>query len=206
MDFNQLQSVWDNDQSVNIKLPEQLDKLKSANMPIENVRKNMKKDLLAQVITLLAIGLFPLITKLTPTIQLAYYLIYVLGLLVSAYFLCKLYFFYKRLSSASTSTKDNLYETYFDILLNIELYKSFSYSLIPFGLIYMVLLPIGSKYDKIVKFVQHVEKQNLLVIAAVGIIAFFMILMWAMTEAYTKKLYGKYAKEIKKVIDELKEN
>ncbi len=205
MDFNNLQSVWDNDQNDKVEIPNQLDKIKSANMPIESVRRNMKKDLIVQVITLLAIGVFPLFMKLTSNIQLAYYLLYVLGLLVSAYFLSKLYFFYKRLSSTSTSTKDNLYETYFDILLNIELYKSFSYSLIPFGLIYMALLPIGSKYEKIVKLIQKVEQQQWLVVSAVGIIAFFMIIMWAMTEAYTKKLYGKYASEIKKVIDELKE-
>jgi heme/copper-type cytochrome/quinol oxidase subunit 4 len=205
MDFNNLQSVWDDDQNNQVKIPAQLDKLKSANMPIENIRKNIKRESVIQVVCILILGLVPFFIKLSPIFQLAYYLLFILSLIISIYFFIKLYFFYKRMNNTSAATKDNLYETYFDIKLNIELYKSFTYLIMPFGLFYAVLLPMGSKYDKVVKLLQRINNTELLVVAAVIFIALFMALIWAMTEAHTKMFYGKYASEIKKVIDELKE-
>ena len=45
--------------------------------------------------------------------------------MVSAYYLIIVVCFYKRLNKTTLNTKDNLYETYFDIRLNMELYKTF---------------------------------------------------------------------------------
>jgi hypothetical protein len=205
MDFNNLQSVWDDDQNDKVEIPNQLDKLKSANMPIEKVRQNIRSESIVQFIAILVIGIIPLFIKLAPIFQLAYYLLFVLFVIICIYFFTKLFFFYKRINNTSISTKDNLYETYFDIQLNIELYKSFTYMLMPFALFNAMLIPLGAKYDKVVKLLQRIDNTELLVLSAVGCLALFMVLIWAMTEAHTKMFYGKYAKEIKKVIDELKE-
>ena len=42
MDFNDLQSAWKNENTENVKLPTQLEKINSANMPLEIIKKNLK--------------------------------------------------------------------------------------------------------------------------------------------------------------------
>jgi hypothetical protein len=56
-----------------------------------------------------------------------YYLIYAIMVAISIYYLGKLLFFYNRLNKSTLNTKDSLYETYFDIRLNMELYKTFTF-------------------------------------------------------------------------------
>jgi hypothetical protein len=53
-----------------------------------------------------------------------YYLIY--AIMVASIYIRKLLFFYNRLKKYS-EYKDSLYETYFDIRLNMELYKTFTF-------------------------------------------------------------------------------
>ncbi len=67
-----------------------------------------------------------------------FYLLFSLFVAVSAYYLIKLFVFYKRLNKTALNTKDNLYETYFDIRLNMELYKTFGFALTPFMILFLV--------------------------------------------------------------------
>jgi hypothetical protein len=42
-----------------------------------------------------------------------------------------------RLSKTTLNTKDSLYETYFDVRLNMELYKTFTFALTPYGNVFI---------------------------------------------------------------------
>lgn len=207
MDIDNLQNLWDNDKPQNIQVPANLDQLKSANTPLQKIRKNIKKDFFMQIFALVFVGFIPFVVKnkLAPMIFMTYYLVYVLSIIISIFFIVKLYQFYKKITQANNSTKDNLYETYYNIRLYVELYKSFTYAIMPFGIIYLFLLPIGTKSEKLINIFKNAQHQEYYIYGAVSIIAIFMILVWIMTEAHTKMFYVKYAEEIKKTINELNE-
>lgn len=204
MDFNDIQSAWKNEKTENVALPTHLDKIKSANMPLEKIKKNLKNELIIQVLVMVLIGLIPLTIDMKYSFLLAYYLLYAVSIIISIYFTIRLYLLYKNFTNIGATTKDNLYEIYYNIRLFIETYKSFSYAFFPFGLFYMFLLPLGKKSGKLIKFISEANQENVALVLIL-IIFVFMILMWLMTEGHTKLFYGKYAKEIRKVIDELKE-
>jgi hypothetical protein len=203
MDFNDIQSAWNKDNKENIVLPTNLEKLKSANMPIDKVRKNLRFELVIQTIAMLCFGLIPMLTRFPANMVVPYYLIYAIMVAISIYYLGKLFLFYKRLNKIALNTKDSLYETYFDIRLNMELYKTFTFALLPFFIIYL----IGYIYYKIPKFADLLSsqlQQNKLLVLLL-ILIFTIILIGFVTEIWVQSVYGKYAKQIRKVLDELKE-
>lgn len=203
MDFNDIQNAWNNEKTENVVFPDNLEKIKSANTPLDKIRKNLRNELIGQTLAMLVIGLTPYIFHFPEKWILPFYLFYSIAFAVSVYYLLKLYFFYKRLNNIALKTKDSLYETYFDIRLNMELYKTFGFALTPF----MVLFIIGVWYNKISQHpgfdvANFTNRQLISAFAGIATSILFMGLAMEWTVHYS---YGRYAKEIKKVIDELKE-
>jgi hypothetical protein len=203
MDFNDIQNAWNNEKTDNVVVPDNLEKIQSANTPLDKIKKNLKNEFIYQIISIVLIGLVPLMYNFPPKIVALFYLLFSLFTAVCVYYLIKLYLFYKRLNTITLKTKDSLYETYFDIRLNMELYKTFGFALTPF----MILFLIGFLYfefSKIPGFISN-EFTNYQLAGVFSIVVFSMLFMGLALEWWVHKFYGKYAKEIRKVIDELKE-
>ncbi len=204
MDFNDIQSAWNDEQYKDLRLPANPEKLKSVNTPLDKIKKNLRKEAIIQVIAIILIGLIPISTSMNPDFLLAYYLLYVVSFIISLYFSIRLYIHYRNFSTVTVSAKDSLYEVYYNIRLYMETYKSFSYALVPFGLMYMFLIPLGKESGRLPALLLAMSLQTK-VLLFIGIVGIFMGLMWLMTEAHVKTFYGKYADEIRRLIDELKE-
>ncbi|MET0946608.1 MAG: hypothetical protein ABWY22_14465, partial [Flavobacterium sp.] len=124
MDFNDIQNAWKNEQTENVVLPNNLEKIQSAKTPLDKIRKNLKNEFIYQIISIVLIGLAPLLLHFPAKGVILFYLLFSLFVAVCVYYFIKFYFFYKRLNTITLKTKDSLYETYFDIRLNMELYKT----------------------------------------------------------------------------------
>lgn len=204
MDFKDIQNAWNNEKTENVVLPDNLEKINSANTPLDKIRRNLRNDLIMQTIAVFAIGLTPYLYGFSEKWIAPFYLLFSIFFAVCVYYLTKLYLFYRRLNNITLKTKDSLYETYFDIRLNMELYKTFGFALTPF----LVLFLLGFLYDKFSMKpggFQVVDFSNGQLISVFFIVAFCILFMGFSLEWTVKCFYGKYAKEIKKVIDELKE-
>jgi hypothetical protein len=203
MDFNDIQNAWNNEKSENIILPNNLEKIESANTPLDKIRKNLKKELIYQSVSVLFIGFVPYLYAFPEKWIAPFYLFFSIFVAVCVYYLVKLYLFYKRLNKITLSTKDSLYETYFDVRLNMELYKTFGFALTPF----IVLFLIGFLYNEFSKQpgFQITDFNNSQLISVFTVVAFSILSMGLALEWWVHYFYGKYAKEIKKVIDQLKE-
>ena len=204
MDFNDIQNAWNNEKTENVHLPNNLEKIQSVNTPLDKIKKNLKIELIVQLVSMVFIAIVPLFIEMKYSFVLAYYLLYAVSILIFGFFTIRLYLYYKNFADITTTTKDNLYEIYYNIRLFMETYKSASYTFIPFGLFYMFLLPLGKKSGKLLNRVLDANQENVVLIVVLMVVV-FMIFGWLMTEGHVKLFYGKYAKEIKKVIDELKE-
>jgi uncharacterized membrane protein len=201
MDFNDIQSAWKNEKTENVTLPTHLDRINSANMPLEKIKKNLKNEFFYQIISIILIGFVPFLYDLPANAFAPFYLLFSIFVAVSIYYLVKLYMFYRRLGKTTLSTKDSLYETYFDIRLNMELYKTFGFALIPF----IILFLLGFMYYETPEFFAKGLNSTPFLGATFSIVIFSILFMGLALEWWVHYFYGKYAKEIRKVLDELKE-
>ncbi|WP_166921238.1 hypothetical protein [Flavobacterium poyangense] len=203
MDFNDIQNAWNNEKSDTIILPNNLEKIHSANTPLDKIRKNLKSELIFQIVLAFLIGFVPSTFSFEQKFIMPYYLLYSMFIAVTVYYLVKLYLFYRRLNTITLSTKDSLYETYFDIRLNMELYKTYGFALTPFMILFLVVF-VYFQSSKEASFVMF-EFSNTEIISVFSVIVFSILFMGLSLEWWVRFFYGKYAKEIKTVIDQLKE-
>ncbi|MEO8532526.1 MAG: hypothetical protein ABI441_02195 [Flavobacterium sp.] len=203
MDFNEIQNAWNNEKGENVVLPNNLEKIQSANTPLDKIKKNLKNEFIYQIASVFFVGFVPVLCDFSGKIIVLYYLLFSLFTAVCIYYLVKFYLFYKRLNNLSLKTKDNLYETYFDIRLNMELYKTFGFALTPFLILYLLGF-FYYKFSRIPGFFAE-EFTNLQLAGFFSIVVFVMLFMGISLEWWVHKFYGKFAEEIKKVIDQLKE-
>ncbi|WP_313804740.1 hypothetical protein [Flavobacterium sp.] len=203
MDFNDIQSAWNNDQNNEVKLPDNLNKIQSANTPLDKIRKNLRNEFFYQFISIAFIGFVPFMQGFPQTAVTPFYLLFAIFVAVSIYYLAKLFLFYKRLNKTTLNTKDSLYETYFDIRLNMELYKTFGFALTPF----VILFSIGFVFYRIPEATAILtgNASNTVIFALLFVVISSILFMGLALEWWVHYFYGKYAKEIRKVIDELKE-
>ena len=200
MDFNDIQSAWNNENTKNVVVPTQLEKVQQANTPLDKIRKNLKNEFIYQGLAIIFTGFVPTLYKFPEEAITPFYLLFSLFVAVSAYYLIKLFIFYKRLNKTALNTKDNLYETYFDIRLNMELYKTFGFALTPF----MILFLVGVLYFKLPNAATLFTDSTNSIALFVSVL-FSMLFMGVALEWWVHFFYGKYAKEIRTVLDELKE-
>jgi hypothetical protein len=201
MDFNDIQSAWKNENTENVTLPTHLDKINSANMPLEKIKRNLRKEFFYQIIAIIFIGFVPVIYNIPVTAIAPFYLLFSIFVAVGIYYLVKLYLFYRRLTKTTLNTKDSLYETYFDIRLNMELYKTFTFALMPF----VILFLLGFMYYKVPDFFAKGLNSTPFLVTIFSIITISILVVGLTLEWWVHFFYGKYAKEMRKVIDLLKE-
>lgn len=200
MDINDLQSAWNNDKT-SIDLPTQLDQIQSANTPLDKIKKNLKSEFLYQILSIIFIGITPLIHGF-PTMGIKiFYLLFSIFVAICAYYLLKLYRFYKSLANITLNTKDSLYETYYEIRLNMELYKTFGFALVPF----LILFLLGLFYWYAPEFFNKGLDSTPFLVTTFIIVIFSILYIGFALEWWVKHFYGKYADEMRKVIDQLKE-
>jgi hypothetical protein len=203
MDFNDIQNAWNNEKTENVVVPDHLKKIQSANMPLDKIRTNLRRELLGQVFVLFLIGLLPFYNEFPSRFVGPYYFIYGIIMAISIYYLAQLFLFYKRLDKAALTTKDSLYETYYDIRLNMQLYKTFTFVLSPFMIIYLAGYLFFKNPEAIKILNGNFESSK--IVANVLVLVITILLIGILTEWWVSFYYGRYAKEIKKIIDQLKE-
>lgn len=199
MNFDDIQAAWNQEGSENIQLPTALSDLKGKNSPVKKIRSAMRTELIFQVFGMIVIGFSPQIIGLHTNFQLAFYMTYGFLAIISIYYLIRFYFFYNRLYNYTLSSKESLYTLYYDIKVNIEMYRSFNYALIPI-LVIMVSLFLVAKLP----FAVPMNQSHLLTLGVI-ILAISTIIVYGFLEFGIKVSYGRYLKEIGIVLDQLRE-
>jgi len=204
MDFNDIQSAWDSDQPKKVVLPTTLEKLQSANTPLDKIKKNLKNEFYYQVVSIVFLGLIPFILPDFPVKAIvSFYLMFAIFVAVCIYYLVKLYLFYKRLTKTTLNAKDSLYETYFDIRINMELYKTFGFALTPFVVLFTIWLLFYQLPDA--GGLLSGDINNMALAILFFSVVFSILIMGLALEWWVRHFYGKYADQLRKVIDTLKE-
>jgi hypothetical protein len=205
MNFDDLKSAWNKESSTNITVPNKIEELKRAELPLDKIKRNMRIEFVAQIAAVVLLGFFPQIFNFKPTLHIPFYAVYILLVMTSIYFFTRFYFFYKRISNVSLNTKDALYELNYDIRLNMELYKLFCYMMFPFIFVQVSVYVINNKYDRFIKLIETGVSSSTfyLYFIVATIITFAFLHLCAIS--WLKSYYSKYAIEIESLLKELKE-
>jgi hypothetical protein len=107
-------------------------------------------------------------------------------------------FCFIKINNTTLNTKDSLYETYFDVRLNMGCIKHFTFALVLYGNFFVI-------YCLFAKPGMQIQSLSNTVLITTFIIFLSYFVFW-FNGRVGSAFYGKYAKEIKKVIDELKKN
>ncbi|WP_306349653.1 hypothetical protein [Flavobacterium sp. '19STA2R22 D10 B1'] len=205
MNFDDIQSAWNSDsENKNIKVPTNLEQLKTANMPLDRIRKNMRLEIITQLLAIVFIGILPFKMEFNPKFITPFYMLYGVMILISIYYFTRFYFFYKRIDGSTLNSKENLFAVYYDIKLNIEMYKSFAYSLLPFAFCFLIMIMMSLNGREKFGVLGSEMTENGMIIFVVLILALLGMIV-AATEIWVRYYYGKYAKQIKNLLDQLKD-
>ena len=207
MNFDDIKSAWNNDnEGSNIIVPSSVDQLKTLQLPVEKLRKAMQMEFFVQLFSLILIAFMPKISSLNQVMVIPFYAVYLVIIAISVQYYYKFRTFYKSLGTNTLSSKDNLYALYYEAKLNIEMYKAYTYTLLPFALIIGVMYTVGHKSGEITRLLaKAADHQGI----ALGLAASFVLLVLAitaLTEEWISQVYGKYLKQIGQVLEQFKEN
>jgi hypothetical protein len=201
MNFDQLKTEWDNENS-NINIPSTIEKLKESKHPIEKLQKIMKKEFYMQIIAVIFIAFFPLQFGFPSSQNVIYYTSYTMLVVISSYYLFGFYKFYKQTELYTGNTKNSLWRIYHQLCLNMERYQSFGFLLLPHFMITIGLL-IHNQLEKHGKSLSDLAAlhQEVLILAVLAstLIVVAGIVLW------TKHLYGQYAKQLENILNEMED-
>lgn len=202
MNFEELQTAWKDSSPDEVSIPSTLEQLKSAQQPIDRITGNMRKEIYYQVASILLMGVFPIIFQLGSQAYRLYYLMYVLMMVISIYYFYKFYRFFRQIPHYNNNSKDSLYELYYQIRLNLETYKSFSFLLLPFAIMASLLIIFDQRFQPGSVSLQFSNRDwGVLTGAIIGAtVAIIITVNW-----WVEYFYGKYARQIRKLLDELRE-
>lgn len=202
MNFDELKSDWEKDGSENVRIPKSLEKLKLAKHPVEKLKRNMRNELYPQIIAILALGFVPQLANFQSSLYSLYYISYAMMVVISAYYLYGFYQFYKHMHQYTAAAKDGLFELYYELRLSMERYKSFGFLLLPFGIIWIGLYLYT---DLLIKNTAFEALSNSFLLIGISIIILFTAAMIISINTWVNSFYGKYTKQIRNILDELKE-
>lgn len=174
----------------------------AVNNPLKKIRVNMKKELLSFLLSFILMGFMPKLSHFSVEFSIAFYSIFILYMLIAIYYFVRFYIIFKQLHKYNDSSKDSLYEVYINIKMYMEMYRSFSFLLIPLILVSSVLIGFNSKLHDGVLTLEKLSSQwfSVLIMMLVCIPLVLFLVNW-----WINYFYGRYAKQIRKLLDELKE-
>lgn len=202
MNFEELKSDWEKEPSGEVNVPATVQLLKETNQPIELIRRNMKKELKWQLYALVFMGFYPFWGDMDKSFYPLFYILYTTALIISFYYGMKFYYFFKKLNDYSANSKDNFYELFYEIKLNIETYKNLSITFIPYITILFIHLWVNRFAPQNINPVTLINEKWLTFV--IIIIGSSVYMYWA-TNWWINKFYGKSLIQLKGLLDELKE-
>ncbi len=203
MNFNKLQQQWNNEPTDRIRVPENIETLRQAQTPIDQVRRKMKMDFFMQAVLLVLIGFTPLIFDFSDKLAALFVPFYAIMIGFMAYYFYKFFVFYKKSYDMTFDSRKNLLWFFYELKLNIELYKALTYIMFFLGFSFGVLAESVAKNENAISNFLDKKEEGLAI--AITLIAVLIVFSLFIAEFIPRWYYGKHLKQVKTVLDQLDE-
>ncbi|SHL18915.1 hypothetical protein [Chryseobacterium polytrichastri] len=202
MNFDRLKEQWNNEDADSVNIPNNIEQLKKSKHPIEKIQKSMKMELPFQIIGIILIGFFPQQLDFPASQHIIYYTSYTLFVVISSYYFFGFFKFYKQTELYTGNTQNSLWKIYHELKLNMERYQSLGFLLLPHFMITLGLVfynTLAKKGESLGNMSSH-NQQILIFSVLIGTIAIVAgIVLW------TRYFYGKNAKQLENILNEIDE-
>ncbi|RDI05334.1 hypothetical protein [Flavobacterium sp. AG291] len=202
MNFNELQQQWNNEPTDNVRVPNTIDTLKEAQTPIDKVRKKMKADFFMQAFMLVLVGFAPLIFDFSDKLISLFIPFYAIMIGFMTYYFYKFFVFYKKSYDMTFDSRKNLLWFFYELKLNIELYKALTYIMFFLGFSFGVLAGTVTKNQNTISNFLDKKAAG---ITGIALLAGLILFSLFMAEFIPRWYYGKHLKQVKSVLDQLDE-
>ncbi|WP_343534191.1 hypothetical protein [Pedobacter sp.] len=200
MNFEQLKDEWNNNNTQHQEISESMLKLKEARTPIDKIRKQMKHEFIVQLLSL-ALGVFiPAIFSFSTPLKSTYFIFYGIIVAFCTYYFYKFYRFYKHSYDLSIDSRKNLLWFYYEMKLNVELYKALTYIIGFIMISFCATALFLTKNDLLARILEKLSLTYIVLNAFITI-----LIIGVLTELWARFYYGKHIKQIKEIIDSLDE-
>lgn len=200
MNFDQLKNEWNNAEPNTQLVTANMLQIKEAKTPIDKIRKQMKSEFFVQILSLLFIAFTPRIFHFAPETKSIFIVFYAIMCGFTTYYFFKFYMFYKNSYDLSLDTRKNLLWFYYEMKMNIELYKALTYILCFIVLSFFAVYGLLQKGNLLSQLTEKISLTYIVLNCFISI-----LLVGIITELWAKFYYGKQVKELKTIIDSLDE-
>jgi len=189
MNFDDLKDAWANDRISDAGLPMKAVPTGAASSAVSEVRKNMRRELIAHIGGLvILIFVFVITPKNTLSLYIAAVAIFIL-IIQTVYYFSRFYLFYKAIGRCDLTLKQSIHKIAYELELNIEIYKTFNFCAVPL----IVLIIAGGVLD--------LRSTSLLLVFAM--LACAQIVVVLVLKLHLHNRYGRHLAELKKIMDDL---
>ncbi|MCT3810684.1 hypothetical protein CMU40_16410 [Elizabethkingia anophelis] len=206
MNFDKLQEQWKSEPQNIPEIPKELDKIKEAHNPIDKVRSNMKKELIVQSVLIIAVAFFPFLNigKWDSQLITMFVIFYVLMVGFMLYYGLKFYRFYKESYNLAYDSRKNLMWFSYELRLFIELYRALTFIMMFLGMAFGLYW--GTHHKEPSEHI-HLDQGNYLKLLGIVLLVMVALLGFivAFAEVFIRIAYGRYLKQINKILAQLDE-
>ncbi|WP_343522183.1 hypothetical protein [Pedobacter sp.] len=198
MNFDDIKNEWNAESSEGNNISTNMLKIKQANTPIDKIRAKMKHEFYYQLFFLLLMVFIPFLAGFSTAIKQVYLITYATTCGFTAYYFFKFYTFYKNSYDMSMDTRKNILWFYYEMKLNVELYKALTYIIAFIAVGFMSAYLFIEKASVFAKILTNLSPVFLILNCFITI-----LIIGVITELWAWFYYGRYLKQVKKVVDEL---
>ena len=169
------------------------------------LRKNMRNEFIAVVISYIVILFFLFWRQHPPYLFSITYILLFIMLILNCYYFFRFYLFYKSVGNYSFSLKNAIRKVVYELELNIEIYKAYNFCITPMAVIVAFGLICGDKTAASIQYNlsagHNIQPVVLFIIFAnilISFIAVYISIYW-----HVKLMYGKHLTELKQVMTDL---
>lgn len=200
MNFDQLKNQWNESETDANEVSENMLKVTEARTPIDNIRKKMKNEFFVQLLSLIVMAFAPKIFGFSQELRAIYLLSFAITCGFTAYYFFKFYTFYKHSYDLSLDSRKNLLWFYYEMKLNVELYKALTYIIGFIALAFCATALVLLRGDILIKLLNKISMTYVVLNAFITI-----LIIGVITELWARFYYGKYLKQIKTIVDSIDE-
>ena len=208
MNIDELKDAWHKDDSADMCLHLDTVKWNKTTSAVARLRKNMKMEFISLLVcyVLIFAALFwnvrsPLFFNITVVLLLCL-------LIINAFYFFRFYIFYKSIGRYDLSIANSINKITYELELNAEIYKAYSFSTIPLSVLTSLTL-IASKIrfndlNNMILIHNGLLTFNMMLYTFATILLSFII-TYVCINFHVRSSYGKYLADLKQVMSDLGE-
>ncbi|QHI37040.1 hypothetical protein IMCC3317_24180 [Kordia antarctica] len=207
MDFDKIKALMDDENQEGFQLPISLENLKESKLPIAQIRKTMKGEIIVQLACIVLFFSFPFVVKMYELPRAVYFIFMFITSLMTLGYLAKMIWFLRRNSNVGQQTKQTILNFIHDIKLTMEVYKTGIIAgslLLPISMATIFMGTVNGGKDWFSEWFLLKMSTTTLLLVIFGYLLSGVIIYW-ITVKWADKLYGFHVKKLEDILVQMEE-